>query len=85
MKKVLTFGGLFIVGLFAGRGLLLTIATSPLEKEVKLQQATIDSLRDENFELNVELNRDDLSFEFLQERDSIIWKEVIEYRAHETE
>ena len=85
MKKVLTFGFLFIVGLFAGRGLLLTITTSPLEKEVKLQQVTIDSLRDENFMLNVELGRDDLSFEFLKEMDSIIWKEVIEFRAHETE
>jgi hypothetical protein len=44
-----------------------------------------DSLRDENFNLNVELGRDELTFEYQKENFLNIYKLSMNFREHETE
>ena len=44
-----------------------------------------DSLRDENFNLNVELGKDELTFEYQKENFLNVYKLSMKFREHETE
>lgn len=44
-----------------------------------------DSLRDENFILNVELGRNDLTWEYLNENFPNVYNNVMNFKLHETE
>lgn len=88
MKKTLYFVGLFIVGFFAGRGIILSVvnvSSTSVEKELISKQATIDSLHDENFNLSTEIGRYELTFDYLKEIDSVSWKKADYFLSHETE
>jgi hypothetical protein len=55
-------------------------------QELKVSSSTqIDSLRDENFILNVELGRNDLTWEYLKENFPNVYNNVMNFKSHETE
>lgn len=44
-----------------------------------------DSLKDENFILNVELGRNDLTWEYVKEKFPNVYNDAMKYKSHETE
>ena len=44
-----------------------------------------DSLRDENFILNVELGRNDLTWEYVKEKFPNVYNSAMNFKSHETE
>ena len=55
-------------------------------QELKVSSSTqIDSLRDENFILNVELGRNDLTWEYVKEKFPNVYNSAMNFKSHETE
>jgi hypothetical protein len=55
-------------------------------QELKVSSSTqIDSLRDENFILNVELGRNDLTWEYVKEKFPNVYDNAMNFKSHETE
>ncbi len=55
-------------------------------QELKVSSSTqIDSLRDENFILNVELGRNDLTWEYVKEKFPNVYNNAMNFKSHETE
>jgi hypothetical protein len=55
-------------------------------QELKVSSSTqIDSLRDENFILNVELSRNDLTWEYVKEKFPNVYNSAMNFKSHETE
>ena len=55
-------------------------------QELKVSSSIqIDSLRDENFILNVELGRDELTWEYVKEKFPNVYNNAMNFRSHETE
>jgi hypothetical protein len=55
-------------------------------QELKVSSSIqIDSLRDENFILNVELGRDELTWEYVKEKFPNVYNNAMNFKSHETE
>jgi hypothetical protein len=55
-------------------------------QELKVSSSTqIDSLRDENFILNVELGRNDLTWDYVKEKFPNVYNNAMNFKSHETE
>ena len=55
-------------------------------QELKVSSSIqIDSLRDENFILNVELGRNDLTWEYVKQKFPNVYNNAMNFKSHETE
>ena len=55
-------------------------------QELKISSSKqIDSLKDENFILNVELDRDELTWDYVKEKFPNVYNNAMNFKSHETE
>jgi hypothetical protein len=55
-------------------------------QELKISSSKqIDSLKDENFILNVELGRDELTWDYVKEKFPNVYNNAMNFKSHETE
>lgn len=90
MTQKIIAASLIAIGLLVIIAALNTTSTLRAEVEgcnaiIQRQQSTIDSLRDETFNLSTELGRVELTLEHLNEVDPDAFIEFSRYYDHETE